>query len=92
MSQRVKNMTDEWGGEMRRSGGTRLRAWRRTEGLRLADIAGLTGFSVAMISLVENGLRQFRPKAKVLMARRLGVPVEVLFKPERINEDALVKK
>lgn len=68
---------------------SRLRAWRRKEGLTLTDVAGLSGYCPAMISLVESGKRQFSPKAKVILSRRCGVPVSTLFDPEPIPQEAL---
>jgi transcriptional regulator with XRE-family HTH domain len=57
----------------------RLAAWRQGEGLTLAEVSALTGLSVAMLSLAERGERSFLPKTKVLIARRLNVPLGELF-------------
>ncbi len=67
---------------------TRLAMWRSDEGLTLAEVSGLTGLSVAMLSLVERRERQLAPLTKVKMARRLGVPVGALFDVEALAEDA----
>jgi transcriptional regulator with XRE-family HTH domain len=61
---------------------TRLRVWRLEHGLTLEDLAGLTGFSIAMLSRVERGQRRLRPLDRVRFARRVGVPVRALFEVE----------
>jgi transcriptional regulator with XRE-family HTH domain len=67
---------------------SKLRRWRRQEGLTLRETAGLTGVSVAMLSLVERRRRHFSPLTKVLVARRLGVPLRELFDVEDLAADA----
>lgn len=69
---------------------SRLRGWREAEGLTLPEVAALTGVSVAMLSRVERGKRQMRPKAKVMFARCLGVPLRELFEPEPYEEAVAV--
>jgi len=59
-----------------------LRRWRLSHGLSLADVAGLSGFSSAHLSLVERGQRNLRPLKRVLLARRLGAAVGDLFPVE----------
>jgi DNA-binding XRE family transcriptional regulator len=61
---------------------SKIRRWRQREGLTLAEVSGLTGLSVAMLSLVERGQRRLLPKTKVRVARRLGVPLRELFDVE----------
>lgn len=63
----------------------RLRLWRTGEGLTLEEVSDLTGVSVPMLSRVERGERQLAPLTKVRVARRLGVPVQVLFEVEPIE-------
>jgi transcriptional regulator with XRE-family HTH domain len=58
---------------------SRLRLWRIVEGLTLDEVADLTNYSVSMLSRAERGQRVFSPKAKVVIARRLGVRVADLF-------------
>lgn len=58
---------------------TSLRALRLENGWSIDDVAWLTGYSPAMLSRVERGQRQFSPKAKVHVARCLGVQVADLF-------------
>jgi transcriptional regulator with XRE-family HTH domain len=60
----------------------RLLVWRREKGLTLAEMAGLTGYSEAMISRAERGERVFSPMARVRVARRLGAKVAELFEPD----------
>lgn len=57
----------------------KLRLWRARHGLTLQEVADLTGVSVAMLSRVERGERQFHPLTKVRVARCLAVPVGELF-------------
>lgn len=64
----------------------RLREWRLAEDLTLDEVAGLVGLSVSMVSLVERGKRNLSPRAKVLFARRLGLPVRELFYVEELLE------
>ncbi len=61
---------------------TRLKRWRMDQGLTLEEVAGLVGMSTAMLSLAERRLRKLSPMAKVSIARRLAVPLHLLFEPE----------
>ena len=61
---------------------TKLRQWRESAGLSLAEESNLTGYSTAMFSRAERGQRVFSPMAKVKIARRLGVAVSDLFEVE----------
>ena len=63
---------------------TRLRAWRQANGLTLEEVSDLTGLSVPMISRAERGQRSIAPLRRVLVARRLGVPVRELFAPPEL--------
>ena len=65
---------------------SRLRSWRFQEGYSLAEVSDLTGVSQSMWSRCERGQRQFSPKTKVAIARRLGVAVGELFELEPIDE------
>ena len=56
-----------------------FRAWRQRNGLTLAEVSGLTGYSVPFISRLESGERMARPMTKVLIARRLGADIADLF-------------
>lgn len=57
----------------------RLLVWRRDRDLTLAEMAGLTGYSEAMLSRAE---RVFSPMARVRIARGLGVSIAELFDPD----------
>jgi len=59
----------------------RLRLWRAENGLTLADVADLTGYSEAMFSRAERGERVFSARARVRIARALDVRVGELFDP-----------
>lgn len=63
----------------------RLREWRVDQGLSLDEVAGLTGVSKSMLSRAERGQRQFAPLTRIMIARRLGTPVEKLFEVEPIE-------
>lgn len=66
----------------------RLRQWRAENDYTLDDVAGLTGLSESMLSRVERGERTLSPRARVMVARRLGVPVRDLFPPEDVLTEA----
>jgi transcriptional regulator with XRE-family HTH domain len=56
-----------------------LRAWRERRGWTLAEVSGLTGVSVAHLSLIERGHREAPPRLKVLIARGIGAAVTDVF-------------
>lgn len=60
--------------------GDDLRALRQARGLRLADLAGLTGRSVGWLSQVERGLSVPSVEDLRLLARHLDVPLSSLFR------------
>ncbi len=64
-----------------------LRVWRQRERLTLEEIGDLTGVSPAMLSRAERGERQFSRRLKVLLARRLGVPIRELFPIEEVPDE-----
>lgn len=66
---------------------TPLRRWRTDQGLSLGEVADLTGFSVSMLSRAERGERCLSPRARVLISRRLDVPIRELFLPAEVGED-----
>lgn len=68
----------------------RLREWREANDWTLADVFGLTGTSVPMLSLIERGLRHPSPSTKVRIARGLGATVADLFPPEPVPDDEVV--
>jgi len=68
--------------------GSKLRKWRERKRLSLGDMADLTGFSAMMFSLVERGERSFSLEGKILVSRRLGVPLRDLFEVEPVEDAA----
>lgn len=82
----IKNGRRDNGAHLERL--SKIRRWRQHEGLTLAEVSGLTGLSVAMLSLVERGQRQLLPMTRVQVARRLGVPLRELFDVEDLAADA----
>jgi transcriptional regulator with XRE-family HTH domain len=70
---------------------SRLRCWRRQEGLTLTEVAGLTGLSPAMLSLAERGQRQLHPMTKVRIARALHTPLTELFDVEPLDNEEIAR-
>ena len=65
-----------------------LLSWRTRNRLTLEDVADLSGVSVSMLSRVERGERCLSPRAKVLVAKRMGVKIRDLFPVEEVlNEE-----
>lgn len=65
----------------------RLRAWRAANDVSLGEAADLTGYSEAHISRIERGQRTPSPRARVVIARRLGARVGDLFDPEPVPDE-----
>lgn len=70
----------------------RLREWRAANDIAIGEAADLTGYSKAMLSRIERGERNPSPRAKVLIARRLGASVGDLFDPDPVPELQQVEK
>jgi transcriptional regulator with XRE-family HTH domain len=68
---------------------TLLRAWRKAHGLSLQDVADLIGVSTSLLSRAERGERRLSPRLKVAFARRLGVGIKDLFRPEPLQTERL---
>jgi transcriptional regulator with XRE-family HTH domain len=68
---------------------TRFQRWRESVGWSLEEVSGLSGVSASMLSRFERGQRSLRPATKVLVARRLGVPVGALFEVEAVDPEAV---
>lgn len=73
----------------RPSATTKFRRWRVENSLTLEEVSDLTGLSVSALSRVERGERQLRPQMRVLVARRLGVPLRTLFEVQEIKDEEL---
>jgi transcriptional regulator with XRE-family HTH domain len=69
---------------------TKLREWRVGNDYTLQEVADLTGVSESMLSLVERGRRNLSPRARVTVARRLGVPIGELFEVDPVEEASAV--
>ena len=63
---------------------TAVREWRQRKGWTLADLSGLTGYSVSFLSLVERGERSPTPAVKVRIAHGVGAEVAELFPLEEV--------
>jgi transcriptional regulator with XRE-family HTH domain len=63
---------------------SRLRRWRLEHGVKVKDVADLTGLSEAHISRIERGENRAAPLTKIRMARQLGVRVADIFDPEDV--------
>jgi len=68
---------------------TKFHQWREEVGWSLEEVAALTGLSASVLSRLERGQRNLRPASKVLVARRLGVHVGVLFEVEGVEPEAV---
>ena len=69
---------------------TKLREWRERERLTLGEVSALVGITSMMLSYVERGQRNLSRRGKVLMSRRLGVPIGELFEVEAVDDEELV--
>lgn len=70
------------------TGRSRLQQWRLDNSLTLAEVADITGTSVAMVSRVERGERVMAPMHQVRFARRLGVRIADLFEVQALDLEA----
>lgn len=59
--------------------GRRVRALREARGLRLSDLATLTGVTPAALSTIETGKRDARATTLFKIAEALRVPITKLF-------------
>ena len=64
---------------------SRLLQWARENDRTLTEIADLSGYSVAYLSLVARGKREPGPDVKVQIARALRTRVADLFPVERAS-------
>lgn len=64
---------------------TSLKHWRTKERLTLEEVGDLVGYSAAQLCRIETGVRRPSRQAKVRIARRLGVPIRVLFPIEKTH-------
>jgi transcriptional regulator with XRE-family HTH domain len=67
---------------------SRLLEWCSANDITLTDIAGLSGYSVAYLSLISRGKRVPPPRVKITIARALHARVGDLFPPEREEQSA----
>lgn len=65
-------------GDLQRTFGRNLRAWRRAQGLSQAACAEVVGIDRTYLSGVERGQRNPSLRMVERMAQRLGVPVSDL--------------
>jgi transcriptional regulator with XRE-family HTH domain len=61
--------------------GARIRSLRRERGLRLAEIAAQTGFSIGYLSQIERGISSPSLRVLTTLASSLGISYPVLFRP-----------
>ncbi|MFC7050004.1 helix-turn-helix domain-containing protein [Emcibacter nanhaiensis] len=62
--------------------GKRLREYRKSHGLRLADLGKKLGMSVSAISKIENGKMSLNFNSVLRIAEELSIPIASLVGPE----------
>ena len=62
---------------------SRLLEWCAEHDATITDVSGLSGYSVAYLSLISRGKRIPPPQVKIAIARALGERVADLFPVER---------
>lgn len=60
--------------------GREVRAFRRQQGMTVADLAQATGLSIGMLSKIENGLTSPSLNTLQTLSAALGVPVTAFFR------------
>lgn len=58
---------------------TQLRMFRMTRGIKLIELASLSGVSVSFLSQIETGKFNGTKKTRSKIAKALGVSEEILF-------------
>lgn len=58
---------------------SRLLEWCAEHDVTITDMAGLSGYSVAYLSLISRGKRTPPPQVKIALARAVGARVSDLF-------------
>lgn len=81
---------EAWDYPMHRNGGnvendSLMRKWRNNRGFTLAEVADLIGVEESVLSRIERGERTLSVRAKVAVARRLGVRLRDLFELDPIE-------
>lgn len=60
--------------------GREVRAFRRQQGLTVADLAGITGLSIGMLSKIENGNTSPSLTTLQVLSHAFSVPITAFFK------------
>ena len=60
--------------------GRSVRAFRRAQGMTVADLAGVTGLSIGMLSKIENGITSPSLTTLQTLAHALSVPLTAFFR------------
>ncbi len=72
--------------------GREVRAFRRTHGITVADLAKTTGLSIGMLSKIENGMTSPSLTTLQVLANALSVPITSFFRSfEEKRESVFVK-
>ncbi len=74
---RVREMTER---NLEAAIGREVRAFRRQQGLTVADLAQITGLSIGMLSKIENGITSPSLTTLQVLSHAFSVPVTAFFK------------
>ncbi|HEU0222095.1 MAG TPA: XRE family transcriptional regulator [Paracoccaceae bacterium] len=72
--------------------GHEVRAFRKTLGITVADLAAATGISMGMLSKIENGVTSPSLTTLQALSRSLGVPVTSFFRRFEESHSAVLVK
>jgi transcriptional regulator with XRE-family HTH domain len=74
---RVRDITER---NLESAIGREVRAFRRQQGLTVADLAGITGLSIGMLSKIENGNTSPSLTTLQVLSHAFSVPITAFFK------------
>ena len=74
---RVRDITER---NLEAAIGREVRAFRRQQGLTVADLAQITGLSIGMLSKIENGITSPSLNTLQVLSHAFSVPVTAFFK------------
>ena len=74
---RVKEFTER---NLEMAIGRQVRAFRRQQGMKVADLASATGLSIGMLSKIENGITSPSLTTLQILSHALSTPITSLFR------------
>ena len=74
---RVKEFTER---NLEMAIGRQVRAFRRQQGMKVADLANATGLSIGMLSKIENGITSPSLTTLQILSHALSTPITSLFR------------